>query len=324
MTDPRFSLIVATLGRTSALERFLQSITIQDMAAQVIVVDQNEDDRLVEIVARYQDRIEVVHKRCSPGLSYARNVGLQSATGDIIAFPDDDCWYPRGLLRAVTETLASRPEVGGMTCRCADEEGRLAAGAEDRRSGYVDKANVWGRGVSATIFLRADLVHDTGVFDEDLGLGTKTPYQSSEDTDYLLRAIGKGHRIFYAPDLTVHHPAPDPHAKDPNLRKAWIYGLGAGKVLRTHHFGIGLLAQHFGMPLLGVVVALMRGRTGVAKVRYVRAVGRIQGWRRPHSTHHAAPRFTRASTVPPAAAPVPPRGDRLSVRLDERASTLSN
>src|SRR5574340_342784 len=94
-----FSLVLATVGRTAELERFLDALERQTCPDfELLVIDQNPDDRLRPILNRHRGRFEIKHTRSATGLSRARNVGLRLARGEIVAFPDDDCWYPTTLL----------------------------------------------------------------------------------------------------------------------------------------------------------------------------------------------------------------------------------
>src|SRR3954452_6648258 len=99
-----FDLVVATVGRTTELSRFLAALEAQSYRAfRVIVVDQNRDERLVPIVARHGRDIDLAHVPSEPGLSRSRNLGLRSSAADVVAFPDDDCRYPPGLLDKVAD-----------------------------------------------------------------------------------------------------------------------------------------------------------------------------------------------------------------------------
>src|ERR1700687_2188783 len=85
---PKFSLVLATVGRTSELERFLMHLNRQSYRKlELILVDQNPDDRLIPLVTTYRECFPVIHCRSAIGLSRARNVGLAHAAGDILAFP---------------------------------------------------------------------------------------------------------------------------------------------------------------------------------------------------------------------------------------------
>ena len=106
--SPKISLVLGTLGRTEQLQFFLEKVSVQSYANfEIIIVDQNIDDRVDKLLIDYIPRLAITHLRAQPGLSKARNLGLKSCSGDIIAFPDDDCWYPPDLLASVVKWLDS-------------------------------------------------------------------------------------------------------------------------------------------------------------------------------------------------------------------------
>jgi glycosyltransferase involved in cell wall biosynthesis len=164
------SLIVATLNRTNELERFLTSLNDQNLAdIQVVIVDQNPDNRLLPIISEFHGNARIIHKRIPPSLSLARNLGMECAEGDIIAFPDDDCWYPPGCLANVHQLLRDRPEVDGATGQVQDEAGRPIARFGSKGE-FVNLNNIWQRGSSVSMFLRRGVIRAVGEFNEDLGL----------------------------------------------------------------------------------------------------------------------------------------------------------
>jgi glycosyltransferase involved in cell wall biosynthesis len=88
----KVSLILATVNRVNELEIFLKSLSNQTYQKfELILVDQNMDARLNEIVNKYRSTCKIKHIQAERGLSKARNVGFHHITGDIVAFPDDDC-----------------------------------------------------------------------------------------------------------------------------------------------------------------------------------------------------------------------------------------
>jgi glycosyltransferase involved in cell wall biosynthesis len=59
----KVSLIVATVGRMSELHRLLTSLDAQVYKNfELIVVDQNLDDRLENVIASFYDRLTIIHQ----------------------------------------------------------------------------------------------------------------------------------------------------------------------------------------------------------------------------------------------------------------------
>ena len=93
-----FDLVVATVDRVAELGQLLDSLDRQTHTDfRVLVVDQNDDDRVQDVLARHGslriDRLQVPR-----GLSRARNEALTHLQAEVVAFPDDDCSYPDDLL----------------------------------------------------------------------------------------------------------------------------------------------------------------------------------------------------------------------------------
>jgi GT2 family glycosyltransferase len=276
----KISLVLATLGRSDEIRQLLDSIALQDYReVEVVVVDQNTDDRLVPVLQAYEPLFPIVHLRSLPGLSRARNVGMASATGCIIGFPDDDAWYPAGTLAHVASLFDEGPDIAAYTGLCVDEHGNISAGGNGltETCGDVNRNNVWRCGVSTSIFIRTSAAKAIGHFDEKLGLGSGTPFQSGEETDFLLRAISLDYKVRFRRDLLIHHPMPPQSADRAMLRRTWGYGLGMGRVMRKHRYGALWAVSAVGRPMIGAIVSFGSGRLDTARLRIVRAAGRLQG-----------------------------------------------
>ena len=126
---PRFSLIVPTAGRTTELAELLASIVAQNRNdLELIVVDQNDDDRVVPLLETLPSTIAVLHlrqKQKSPPM--ARNTGLDAASGEVIAFPDDDCWYPVDLLNRIDNWFKTNAQYTVLAVGALDDEGYRVA-----------------------------------------------------------------------------------------------------------------------------------------------------------------------------------------------------
>ncbi len=275
----RFSLVLATRGRVHELQRFLKALERQSYRDfELVVVDQNPDDRLVQILTRAGTRFPIIHLRSEPGLSRARNLGLQIAHGDIVVFPDDDCWYPPDLLERVHDSLTCRSDAHGLTGRCVDSSGRNSHGRWDTTAGWITPFNLFKRCNSNTIFLRHLVTERVGNFDEQLGVGAQTPWGAGEDTDYIRRALTAGLIVFYSPDIQVYHENPSLSPDRTQLARRLAYSRGFGRVLRKHHYPFWFVAYQLSRPLGGMLLALIRGRLVQVRYHAMTSVGRFRGW----------------------------------------------
>ncbi len=271
----RVSFIVATAGRTGELYRLLDSLAAQThQDIEVVVVDQNPDDRLGCIGGPGAPQLKVTRLRCPPGLSSARNLGLRVASGDLIGFPDDDCRYPPTLIQQIVDLLARHPEWDGVTVPARDELGRPASGRWHTDSGWVTRANVWFRCVSFGMFLRAPLLRAVGPFDPYLGLGSS--WGSGEELDFLLRALEAGARVWYEPRLHVLHPRRELGSRPP--RQAYGYGRGIGRVLRKHRFSLWFALYMATRSLAGAALGVAAGEPRAATSSFTSALGRLVGY----------------------------------------------
>jgi glycosyltransferase involved in cell wall biosynthesis len=284
-------LVVGTVGRQLELERFLESVASQSYRnVRVLVVDQNDDDRLGPVLERVEGRLSMLRLRSGRGLSRARNVGLAEVTGDVVAFPDDDCWYPPNLLEDVVHGLAMHPDWTGLSVRALDARGQNSSMLWDRSAGPIGRYSVWRRAISFGIFLRSSAVDAVGGFSEDLGQGSGTRWGSGEESDFLLRVLDRGYQIRYEPSLYVHHESPEPSSSPQDRRKAYEYGLGQGRVLRLHRYPVWFVVFRV-LQLLGASALLaLRTRLGLAQYYFAMAKGRARGW-----LETEEPRRSRAS-----------------------------
>jgi glycosyltransferase involved in cell wall biosynthesis len=278
--SPRLSLVVATLGRDAELARCLASLAVQSTHDfEIVVVDQNADDRVVAVLDRAHIAFSITRVHAMPGLSRARNVGVKLARGDIIGFPDDDCWYDVDTVARVLRFFAENPGAQGLSGGGAAGAGGAPRARFARGERWISPARVWTHGMSSAIFLRRDLVAAVGCFDEALGVGSGTPWPAAEETDYLLRALARGARIWYDPRFAVHHPGNPGQSAQKILDRGGRYGRAMGYVLAKHRRGRIEIAYHVGRAAAGATLALMRARWGEARLYAAVARGRMLGWR---------------------------------------------
>ncbi len=93
------SVIIPTYNRAHLIERAIRSALVNlQPGDEIIIVDDASTDGTATIVGRYGDPVRMVRSE-QRGAGGARNVGLEHATRDLVAFLDsDDEWYPDRLL----------------------------------------------------------------------------------------------------------------------------------------------------------------------------------------------------------------------------------
>jgi GT2 family glycosyltransferase len=156
-----------------------------------------------------------------PGLSHARNAGIEAAKGEIIAFTDDDVELPPDWIARLAAPFAD-PGVGCVTGLVlpADLSGEAACLFEfaiggfghllhrrrfDRsylRSDWWRPPDVWKIGAGANMAMRRAVFAEVGLFDPRLGAGAAG---CSEDSEFWFRLLHAGHVCLYDPAAVVFH-----------------------------------------------------------------------------------------------------------------------
>ncbi|MBW4025918.1 glycosyltransferase [Acidipila rosea] len=276
---PRFSLIVATKGRTDELERLLQSLAHQDgyKDFELIVVDQNPDDRLVPVLSRFSQDINCSHLRCGPGVSKARNMGLSACRGELIAFPDDDCWYPPETLKNIDSWFTGNPGYGILSVTVRDEDGVKSANKWKAESCDLAPINIFRTSATYTFFVRSSDWKRRVFFDETLGPASGTLFGSGEDTDFVLSLMSKGVRGRFTSVWHVGHPRRDMFSGHIKRERALSYGMGMGRVLRKHSL-LMLGGALFGFDLFRTFKGLLTGRANAGILCWAHGQGILRGY----------------------------------------------
>ena len=99
---PLVSVIIPTYNRAAMVGKAIESVLTQDFTDfELIVVDDGSTDDTFRVLDQYGDRMAVL-RQSNKGVSAARNRGIASARGELIAFIDsDDLWLPAKLTRQV-------------------------------------------------------------------------------------------------------------------------------------------------------------------------------------------------------------------------------
>lgn len=126
------------------------------------------------------------------------------------------------------------------------------------------------------MFMRRGIAEAVGGFNENLGVGAPSIYQSGEETDYVLRALAAGFEMWHESSLMVHHPPLGCIAR--RKRTSYPFALGTGCVLRLHDHPLHQVGGHLFRSLGGAAVSLCRGDLDRALVYTLRGAGQLVGY----------------------------------------------
>jgi Predicted glycosyltransferases len=234
-----FSVAVPTKGRTTELTALLASIAESTvMPDRIIIVDQNDDDRLASVVAGFP-KLPIMHHRVSfRGLSAAKNFAARVCESEILFTPDDDCRvFPSTFATALTELASTRADV--VFGKCVDENGADAIVAFKKEPGWLSPQRIDGMFVEPATAARTSVMRETP-FDETLGVGTF--HGAEEGLDWVLRLLAAGKRLYFQPAVEfVHPPTITDHGSPEAVRRVFSYRCGFGRLCRKH----GLWGKYF-------------------------------------------------------------------------------
>src|SRR5689334_18344661 len=99
MRDSSVSVVIPTFNRPAMLLRALHSVTSQTFRPrEVIVVCDGPDEEAAALVSREHPSVRLLQLKTRSGAAVARNLGVQAARADWVAFlDDDDQWLPQKL-----------------------------------------------------------------------------------------------------------------------------------------------------------------------------------------------------------------------------------
>ena len=231
-------------GRGEVRDRMLQSLVESQRAPGERRIDLRlllqscDSGELAAFAATAPEFVRPVAVAGRVSLSIARNMLLRRLIAEqsigpdaLVAFPDDDCWYPAGFLSQVVALFARDSALDFWFCRYASQPIQASIAAAEPASARMGE--IARNASSNTIFLRGRVVTAIGEFDEALGVGT--PLGGAEDLDYALRARRAARKTAYCDAALVGH-----RDKSPNVRARYYT---SSLVVLARHAGNGASSE---------------------------------------------------------------------------------
>jgi hypothetical protein len=187
---PRVSVVVPCWNAERYLAASLDSALAQEgVPVEVLVADDGSSDGTPAVLARYADRVRVLHQD-HRGPAAARNACLRVARGEYVALLDADDRFLPGKLARQAAVLDARPDVGLVSTGwlVVDAGGRpLPSQGWSREEGDVRRRLLLGNPAHpVAVMCRRAQALDAGGFDESL--------QVNEDWDLFIRLAMRGAR----------------------------------------------------------------------------------------------------------------------------------
>ncbi len=232
------SVILCTYNRCQSLRRALESVAASRMPEnavwKIVVVDNNSSDATPSVVrefeAKHPGRFRYIFES-KPGKSNALNRGIADTNAEVLAFMDDDVIVDPDWLWNLTKIFEDEkyvgsggvilPETNFKQPKWLDTSYRyslapLAMFDLGPKSGELREPPF-----GTNMAFRREVFRRFGVFRCDLG-----PHPDSEirgeDTEFGMRVLQGGGRLWYEPAAVVHHEIPQKRLKPAYFLKWWF------------------------------------------------------------------------------------------------------
>ena len=257
MTNPVISAVICTYNRADRLILALDGLKAQTLSREkyeVVVIDNASTDNTKAICADYQQQLPhlVYHYEPVQGLSTARNTGLKGATGNYVAYLDDDAIPCANWLEDIVAAFATvKPQpavIGGPIYPIWEQappvwmhyyvQGYFTVLDHGSKAGWFpDDEYPYG----ANMVYRRDVLLKHNGFSEDLGRDGKS-LLSDEERLLNLTIKADGGQFYYVSSASVQHWVPKAR-----ISRRWLlkrcYWQGRSGAVVDHTLGVPVKQQ---------------------------------------------------------------------------------
>jgi glycosyltransferase involved in cell wall biosynthesis len=208
-TVPTVTVVICTRNRPAPLGKCLEAVSrLNPPPDDVLVVDNSEGNRETELLAQKFSVRYIVET--VPGLSRARNRGMDESKTEIVAYLDDDSVPDEDWLEFILAQFTD-PHVAVVTgesilpnSATADVRREPLRSVSNQDRLWFEIATFGGLGVGNNMALRRTACMDGAIFDVRLGRGA--PIRIAEESHAFASLLASGYRAVHVPAAIVFHP----------------------------------------------------------------------------------------------------------------------
>lgn len=241
----KISVVIPMRNASSSIDSCLQSLTEQEeQPYEIIVIDNQSTDDSRLVVKKEIEKFNYIRLIVNSGRSLvaaaSRNIGIESAKGDIIAFTDSDCiadkyWIKN--IRVAFEQDSSLDAIGGVEkggCADISLSGKFLSAFWLPDTQKITKRKITGKAdffrnvylVTFNCAFKRSILIELGGFDEIFS-------PAGEDTDLWMRACEQKATIFaWDPKMVVTHHQDITFYR--LLKKSFSYGESHAHTTKRH------------------------------------------------------------------------------------------
>jgi glycosyltransferase involved in cell wall biosynthesis len=188
---PLVSIITVVYNGDKYIEQTINSVLNRSYKnIEYIIIDGGSTDNTIEIIKRYEDKIDYWQSEKDDGIYFAMNKGISLAKGELIGILNADDYYLSGTITKVVKTHKTNyADIYYGDIQYVSESGELLLPATPD----ISKMNEMPAIFHPTCFVRKSVYDKAGMFD--------TKYKISADYDFLLRCLKQNFSFHYIPEV---------------------------------------------------------------------------------------------------------------------------
>ena len=210
------SIVVCTHNRADLLADCVDSLlkqTIEKNRFEIIIVDNNSTDNTEKIAKKLINSSDIKYlQEKTIGYSAPRNCGWKTASGNIVAYIDDDEIATSDWLENIEKAfqIGEKPDIVGGICMLKYDVNppdwfieSMGGTNINRQKGILNQRKDCYLGCGNIAF-KKEVLEKLNGFSNDFNM--KNGFlMTGEDTDICLRAKNAGFQLFYDPDIKIYH-----------------------------------------------------------------------------------------------------------------------